>query len=202
MIYIVPTVVNDSGQTSSGSRITIDVVQNDLNTNSFHVELIQDTNSVAGSFLVLDDRRVEFVSPKDFEGVATAKYKLVSPLGIVSDPGLLKVAVSRSRLQNAWNNLDVNGDDRVSATDALMVINALNAIRAVEGEGGQTPLRYVDVSGDLRISPIDALLVIDFLNARPEPEGEAFDFEFDLETNSEFNRRSRAIRSRNITPAS
>lgn len=202
VIYIVPTVVNDSGQTSSGSRITIDVVQNDLNTNSFHVELIQDTNSVVGSFLVLDDRRVEFVSPKDFEGVATAKYKLVSPLGIVSDPGLLKVAVSRSRLQNAWNNLDVNGDDRVSATDALMVINALNAIRAVEGEGGQTPLRYVDVSGDLRISPIDALLVIDFLNARPEPEGEAFDFEFDLETNSEFNRRSRAIRSRNITPAS
>ncbi len=90
---------------------------------------------------------------------------------------------------DSWRNpispLDVNGDERVTALDALVVINALNesgprqlpgtpgfGIPVGGGAGGvgTTPLpgqraSYIDVNGDGKLSPLDALNVINKLNA-------------------------------------
>ena len=73
--------------------------------------------------------------------------------------------------QNPINFLDVNGDERVTPLDVLVIINYLN-----RNQGGDLPAErtgpFVDTNGDNRVQPIDALLVMNFLNRRPEGEGE------------------------------
>ncbi len=66
---------------------------------------------------------------------------------------------------NTQNPLDVNGDGRVTAADALVVINDLNAAKAgaiaqLSGLGGE----MVDVNDDGILSAADALAIINFLN--------------------------------------
>ncbi len=83
--------------------------------------------------------------------------------------------------RNPLNPLDVNGDTRVSALDALVVINELNDGGARQlpptpgfgipiGGGTVFPhsnerAAYIDVNGDGRLSPLDALNVINKINA-------------------------------------
>jgi hypothetical protein len=86
--------------------------------------------------------------------------------------------------RNPLNPLDVNGDTRVSALDALVVINALNdggarqlpptpgfGIPIGEAAGGEVPgvtqrPSYIDVNNDTRLTVLDALGVINKLNAQ------------------------------------
>lgn len=84
-----------------------------------------------------------------------------------------------NEFQNAGDRYNVNGQDDVTALDALIIINAIN--RA----GGEYPVwnterqngdGFWDVNGDYRISAIDILQVINELNRRglaSEPNGEA-----------------------------
>ncbi|MBC7856041.1 MAG: M36 family metallopeptidase [Pirellulaceae bacterium] len=79
---------------------------------------------------------------------------------------------------NLWMPVDVNLDGNVSAIDALLVVNYLNANSDPAGEGEGSPETYKrDVNHDNSISPIDALMVINYLNrqgpAAPAGEGEA-----------------------------
>ncbi|TWU03643.1 dockerin type I domain-containing protein [Neorhodopirellula pilleata] len=70
---------------------------------------------------------------------------------------------------------DVNLDNRVTALDALIVINELNRLNAISsasGEFGNTDFdSSVDVNGDGFISAIDALQVINFLNSNVDSAG-------------------------------
>ena len=68
--------------------------------------------------------------------------------------------------------MDVSGDDRISAVDALMVLNAVRspaAGEAVDLADGRTPGAGVvsgvstDVDGDGRTSPLDALIILNRL---------------------------------------
>jgi hypothetical protein len=66
---------------------------------------------------------------------------------------------------------DVNNDTRVSANDALIVINAILAKNAGIGaaplaatsEPAAAPRYFVDVSGDGRLSPMDVLMVVNYI---------------------------------------
>jgi hypothetical protein len=62
---------------------------------------------------------------------------------------------------------DTNGNGRVSALDALLVINDLLRNGAhpvpIPPGGKQTPFPYLDVNGDGLVSPLDALTVINRL---------------------------------------
>ena len=60
--------------------------------------------------------------------------------------------------------VDVSGDLRVTARDALLVINEMARLRAAEGESSGTPGRArTDVNGDGRTSALDALIVVNHL---------------------------------------
>jgi len=89
--------------------------------------------------------------------------------------------------QNRTSNFDVNADGRVTALDALLVINALNSTATGRGplsvprELEQLNLFYVDTSGDNALSPLDALLVINKLTA-DRGEGEAAALPAKIET--------------------
>lgn len=86
------------------------------------------------------------------------------------------IADGEGEFTNLRDSLDVNADGNVSAFDALLVINHLNANlgtptyevsqAAFALNGTLPPEHYLDVSADSRISPYDALLVINELNRR------------------------------------
>ncbi|EMB18058.1 dockerin type I domain-containing protein [Rhodopirellula europaea] len=72
-------------------------------------------------------------------------------------------------LQNAYLPADVNGDLRVSALDALLVINQLQQDAANPvSESDSGSLIFPDVSGDGRVSALDALKVVNVLNRQPD----------------------------------
>ncbi len=76
-----------------------------------------------------------------------------------------------SDLHNQGNPYDVNLDERVSALDALVVINALDQQPNGEAEsesGAASPTMMVDTNDDGKISAIDALLIINYLGREGE----------------------------------
>ncbi|WP_044253122.1 Ig-like domain-containing protein [Rhodopirellula sp. SWK7] len=77
-------------------------------------------------------------------------------------------------LQNASMPADVNGDNLVTAVDALIVINEMTR-REASGETAASSDRvyYHDVNGDGYVTAVDALQVINQLNASTSPSGEA-----------------------------
>ncbi|MFO0941001.1 MAG: ELWxxDGT repeat protein [Pirellulales bacterium] len=115
-------------------------------------------------------------APNFAYGSFTFRYRLVdSKLG-ASLPATVTVGVSKSSKQNPWSWLDVDNNGRISATDALLVINLLNdnsATKIVAEMANGSP--YLDTNGDARITPTDALLIINELNSRSGGEGESTD---------------------------
>jgi len=72
-------------------------------------------------------------------------------------------------LHNFLQPLDVNDDQRVTAIDALAIINHINRQNLPAGESPQSDVsRFLDVSDDGRVEPIDALRVINHLNRGAE----------------------------------
>ena len=72
----------------------------------------------------------------------------------------------------AFKHLDVNRDNRVTALDALQVINAMTRISGGEGESVTVTLpSATDVNGDGRTSALDALMIINYMSREPAAEG-------------------------------
>ncbi len=115
-------------------------------------------------------------APNFAYGTFTFRYRMVdSKLG-ASLPATVTVGVSKSYKQNPWYWLDVDNNGRISATDALLVINLLNdssATKIVAEMANGSP--FLDTNGDARITPTDALLIINELNSRSGGEGESID---------------------------
>jgi VCBS repeat-containing protein len=63
-------------------------------------------------------------------------------------------------------NLDVDADGNVSAIDALIVVNFINANGSVPVSGLSAPPPFRDVNGNLFIDPLDVLEVVNYLNSR------------------------------------
>ncbi|HND54608.1 MAG TPA: dockerin type I domain-containing protein, partial [Pirellulaceae bacterium] len=93
------------------------------------------------------------------------------------------MAADANPFHNPDYGFDVNGDNVVAPSDALMVINELNrggarpllgsllasSTGGASGEGGSTPTSsYLDVTNDGWLAPADALWVINRLNAEAE----------------------------------
>jgi VCBS repeat-containing protein len=97
-----------------------------------------------------------------------------------SQPRVFSIVVDKLHpLHNAVSAMDVNGDQFVAPSDALAVINYLNAPLLAQsglagGAGEYGPGDYCDVNADDVISPLDALLIINYLNSTSaHGEGEA-----------------------------
>lgn len=124
-----------------------------------------------------------------FDHLADGNYRIdVSPQRLihsyVGDPMTVTVTAGQSltvqagavRVDSPRHNsalaYDVNDDGKVSAVDALIIINDLARNRnRILGEGEQTGLD-IDVSNDGGVSAIDALLVINQLSQIPSGGGE------------------------------
>jgi hypothetical protein len=78
---------------------------------------------------------------------------------------------------NPRNVMDVNNDGHVTAADALIIIDSLNAHGTTQvPTSGFVGAPFMDIDGNRYVSPADALMVIDRLNVLDgEGEGEAAD---------------------------
>ncbi|MCM2371981.1 Ig-like domain-containing protein [Aporhodopirellula aestuarii] len=90
------------------------------------------------------------------------------------DAATITILGSGEPLQNTAMPADVNGDNLVTAIDALIVINEMSR-REASGETASSSDRiyYHDVNGDGYVTAVDALQVINQLNTLTSPSGEA-----------------------------
>ena len=165
-----PDTVDDFIGTFLDEAVDINVAANDSDPDG---EL--DLNSVVivrqpvrGEAIPQANGVVRYVPDTGFIGSDFFEYTIADTEGRVSESARVDVRVVASRLQNPDDFTDVNDDGKVSAIDALLVINRLARagqarIPVVSTDVGPD---YYDVSGDQFISALDALRVINELNIR------------------------------------
>jgi hypothetical protein len=131
---------------------------------------------VGGSVTLEPNGVIRFRPTPFFEGQAGFDY-VVSD-GALTDIGHVSIDIEPTfRWHNLRNPLDVNNSGTVSATDAMLIINLLNA----NGGGtplesiidGATPEAYYDVVPNNIVSPRDAIEIINYLNAHPSMSSSA-----------------------------
>jgi fibronectin-binding autotransporter adhesin len=141
------------------------------------------TDAVIGTFANLPDGAN---LGSNFLGTGlTAKISYDGLFGNANDVVLLISAGSLFPWHNSAKPLDVRGgdavdpDDKVSAGDALAIINFINAFDGPVPEDAVLglPFGFLDTIPDNFIAPEDALSVINAVNAAPPAEGEAGDAE-------------------------
>jgi hypothetical protein len=169
----------DSAITSRGRTVDIAILYNDQHPSSslsdLSVEFTTPPASSVGTARMVGGNLLRFTPASDFTGIASLYYVLRDPRIGQSQPARVRIGVAATAKQNPWLPVDVNGDGRVSSSDALSVINLLNtpgASRRVDDMSNPLQQPFLDVSGDGRISSLDALLVINHLNTRSSGEGE------------------------------
>ena len=121
------------------------------------------------------DYRIE-VQPERLIHAYTGNPMMVTVVGGTSTTMAAGAVRVDSPRHNSALAYDANGDGKVSAADALVIINDLARNKnRILGEGELVGLN-VDVSNDGGVSALDALLVINQLSKLPSGEGE---FELD-----------------------
>lgn len=153
---------------SSASRL-LNVLGNDSiapDVNEFLTLIFVAPPPAAVGTLSVEGNQLRYTPAVGYVGTFTTQY-FVSDGGI---PVSASFTVEVRSFSNPWHNTlkprDVNGDTRMTPTDALDVINFINAfgLLPVPLEApAQAP--YYDVNDDLRVSAGDVLEIINTLNA-------------------------------------
>jgi hypothetical protein len=121
-----------------------------------------------------ETRDSDFVAAQQDAAEATASLGSGGP-DLTLDAGLLRSWQNPGVPKNLYE-LDVNGDGFVTAVDALILINDLNAhgARRLSDFPGTAPAvpPYLDVDGNGDATALDVLLVINYLNTSAGGAGE------------------------------
>jgi hypothetical protein len=179
LVNAVPIAQSDRVRTVRQTSLDANVLANDADANGsiddLEVIIVKAPPATEGTISIQPNGQVRFVPAAGFVGVSRFTYAAQDQFGAQSEPTEVLVGVGRTRLQNPFENLDVNRNGIIAASDALLVINLLNDasdVRLVD----ELPADSfdLDVNGDGRITAGDALLVINFLNAQSSGgEGES-----------------------------
>ncbi len=173
-----PTAANDAGGTFREEDVLINVAANDRDfdgtLNLASIEIVR--QPTRGEAIPQSDGTVRYVPGLGFTGLDSFTYTIADNEGRRSQSATVQLQVVGSRLQNPAfdRNSDVSDDGLITAVDALLVINRLNA---AQNDGtlvnGGVPVTdadrgpfYYDVNGDGRITAADALEVLRILNLR------------------------------------
>ncbi len=96
-----------------------------------------------------------------------------TPKQSVNIPLIVRVNTNATPWKNPTLALDVSGNGTITPSDALLIINQLNATGSIlVPQDSLSRPAFLDVNGDNRISASDALAIINYLNARTGGEGE------------------------------
>ena len=145
--------------------------------------MIDDPDRPQTAIFSVDDSRFEFAGNllklRDGVWVERAVQEQIALTLTASDDDftmsidvLIDVLGNEHPYQNPHLSADVDGDGKVDALDALLIINYINSngvgpiVNSVNTSGNDS---YVDVNGDGMVTPLDALLVINVLNQEIRP---------------------------------
>jgi cyclophilin family peptidyl-prolyl cis-trans isomerase len=169
-----PVANADNAHTLKNESVTIDVLSNDVDGGAgidpASVQIVEAPSS--GTAEVLSDGRIRYVPTDNFVGQVQFKYVAADDFERQSNQATVTVNIRNSRWRNPLNHLDVSRDGRVTAFDALQIINYLNSGQPSNlPDSNATTPPYVDPNDDLRVTALDALLVINFLNTPTQGVG-------------------------------
>ncbi len=170
-----PIATADSGGTFAGESVMMDVAANDSDADGLDLTSVVIVSPPEnGQATPQDNGTVLYVPNPGFTGVDSFSYQINDGVGRTSTAAMATIHVVASRLQNPRNFADVNADGRVTAIDALLIINHLrnmgNVSEVPVGDSDRGP-NYYDVSGNQMITAADALRVVNALRtASGEPE--------------------------------
>jgi len=175
----IPVSIGDQYTTNEDARLTIatntGVLANDIDVDiddTLTSGLV--TNVSHGVLALATDGAFVYTPDATFQGKDHFIYIANDGTANGSD-----TSVSITVTDYPWHNLDlamdVNGDLRITATDALVIINAINSdgahdLPSTRDGGAIAP--FVDTTSDNYVAPIDVLRVINLLNTDLEVEGE------------------------------
>jgi len=126
--------------------------------------VVIETDAQHGSVTMLGDGRVRYDADTGFVGEDEIALTVRDVDGRVSNLGTVTIRVVNSPLQNPMLALDVNGDNEITALDALLVINTLSlANGSISLDDSFQGPPYFDTNGDRAVTALDALLVINHL---------------------------------------
>ena len=180
-----PVAVDDEYTVSIGSSLSIQDAQAGLLANDYDAD--GDTFEII--FVVQPGKGTLTINPTGiFVYTNTAgnvgdtdefSYRLKDiPTELESALATVTITIASSSYKNPILQADVNADGRVSAIDALRVINFLNrnlasgSTSVPVSEIGTAPPDYLDVNGDGAVSASDALFVINQLASANNSGGE------------------------------
>ncbi len=150
----------------------------DADGDSIQVDLTTIAPPTLGTLQVNLDGTFTYVNTSGTLGdVDSFRYRVieVGSTGRQSNEVTVTLTLERSRYQNPINRFDVTADGKVSAVDALRVVNAIarNNNQDIKVSDIPTaPPDFLDVSGNGIVSAVDALQVINQLARVSEGEGE------------------------------
>lgn len=161
------------------SRIGLDGVFDDIEGDALSYEVTSPDGTPLPSWLRFDAASKTLVATPGLQqvGQRTSVQVRVTDSG---DPAQSTSLQFEAFVDNPYHNeidpLDVNHDGFVSALDALIIINDLNASDPRDlpvPSPINSPAGDLDVTNDLFVTPLDALLIVNELNgANVEGEGE------------------------------
>ncbi len=148
---------------SIGLALSVSLLSSDTGAVSVPAEVVIPANhsSVEFEILGVDDHVVDGVRRSTIS--ATATNSTTASIWV-------EVFDSDSLWYNVKLPLDVNDNSIITATDALLVINYLNA--GLHEVTNVEPPPYLVVNSDNRVSAVDALLIINYLNSSSREQGE------------------------------
>ena len=154
--------------------ISVDVLANDSDPDGNDLEMTRVWQHPKGTAEIRGNE-VHFTPKPGEHGIAVIQYEIAD--GTYTARGLLEVEIRQVVLfswQNHRDRFDVGNDHRVTAADALFVINRIGMVAELDERppkhGEHRPI-YPDVNGDREVTALDALLVINQL-ARLEQKQE------------------------------
>jgi serine protease len=169
-----PVAIDDTLNGFQNTPILIapeELLENDSDPNDDPLALTDFRNPVGGTVGFDEEGMILFVPDSGNLGLASFEY-------IISDgvhTAIGTVVINLRPRFSLHNGYDVNNDGQVTAYDALLIINYLNAFGPgpIIGLGAQEAQKlYYDVVADNNVTPHDSLAVINILNAHgPGPVG-------------------------------
>ncbi|MEM9365509.1 MAG: NF038122 family metalloprotease [Planctomycetota bacterium] len=172
-----PVALDDLVLTRQDQSVLFNPLANDIDEGELSLTDLEIVSGPTSGVVVSVGSNLQYTPNAGFEGADSITYRIrdadelesEAVISITVGATLVPPVIPGPSLTLA-QRADVNGDEHVTALDALLTINYLN-------EAGNNPspddsaVQRLDVSGDGFVSAVDALLIINVLN-QPEVNGE------------------------------
>jgi subtilisin-like proprotein convertase family protein len=168
-----PVAQNDSIEATAGGPVTFDarvLLDNDSDPDGDILAIVGVHDGSGGTVQLNGNGTITFTPAEDFVG--TGDFEYIISDGLATAVGHVTVNVGAQFLWHNRNlNVDVDGDEEVTANDVLMIINIINAVGSTSLVGLSSLSHsnlYLDVTADDFVAADDVMEVINYINAHPD----------------------------------